>query len=123
MANPLDDAETFIMDSNLYIKELGKKPVTYSQVQAQYMGLIKVRRDIITRLINIYDQIDRDAIYDGQNFDNMYMTSFIQLLINLNWQVKAKLVSNGWLEIDTVDDLDCYNQMANDGSLKNYCKI
>ena len=123
MVNPLDDAETFIMDSNLYIKELGKKPVTYSQVQAQYMGLIKVRRDIVTRLINIYDQIDRDAIYDGQNFDNMYMTSFIQLLINLNWQVKAKLVSNGWLEIDTVDDLDCYNQMANDGSLKSYCKI
>ena len=123
MSNPLDDAETFIMDDNLYIKELGKNPATISQVQAQYMGLIKVRGDMVSRFIDIYDQIDRNANFDAHNFDNMYMTSFIQHFIDLGWQVKAKLVKNGWLEIDTVSDLDCYNQMAKDGSLVSYCQL
>ena len=123
MSNPLDDAETFIMDDNLYIKELGKNPISFSQVQAQYMGLIKVRGDMVSRFIDIYDQIDRTAKFDGQNFDNMYMTSFIQHFICLNWQVKAKLVMNGWLEVDTVSDLERYDQMAKDDSLASYCQL
>lgn len=123
MSNPLDDAETFIMDNNFNIKELGKKPISYSQIHAQYIGLIKIRGDIVSKLIDIYDQIDRGINYDGQNFDNMYMTSFIQYLIELGWQVKAKVISNGWLEIDTVEDLDLYNQMAEDNSLVNFCQL
>ena len=123
MSNPLDDAETFIMDNNFNIKELGKKPISFSQIHAQYIGLIKIRRDIVSKLIDIYDQIDRDTDYDGQNFDNMYMTSFIQYLIELGWQVKAKVISNGWLEIDTVEDLDRYNQMAEDNSLMSFCQL
>ena len=123
MNNPLDDAETFVMDENQFIKELGKKPTSYSQIQAQFMGLIKIRRDMVAKFIDIYDQMDQHINYDGQNFDNMYMTSFIQYIIDTGWQVKAKLVKNGWLEIDTVDDLKCYDQMIRDGSLSSYCQL
>ena len=123
MTNPLDDAETFIMNDELLIKELGKKPSSFNQVEAQYMGLIKIRGDMISKFINIYDLMDNRGIYDGKDFDNMYMTSFIQYLIDYGWQVKASLVKNGWLEVDTVDDLKCYEQMAKDGSLDAYCRI
>ena len=123
MSNPLDDAETFVMDDELVIRELGQKPTSFSQVQAQYMGLIKIRGDKVSELINIYDRMDKEADYDGQNFDNMYMTSFIQYLINTGWQVKAKLVKSGWLEVDTINDLKCYEQMAKDGSLDGYCRL
>lgn len=123
MSNPLDDAETFILDDELSIKELGKKPTSLSQVQAQYMGLIKIRGDKISELINIYQKMDRHLNYDGQNFDNMYMTSFIQHLIDIGWQVKARLVRNGWLEVDTVGDLKRYDQMAKDGSLESFCRL
>lgn len=123
MSNPLDDAETFIMDDDLVIRELGQKPTSFLQVQAQYIGLIKIRADMVSDFIDIYDQMDKQTDYDGQNFDNMYMTSFIQYLINAGWQVKAKLVKNGWLEVDTADDLKCYDQMAKDGSLDGYCRL
>ena len=53
----------------------------------------------------------------------MYMTSFIQELINSNWKVKAVLVNNGWLEIDTVKDLNIYEKMSKDGKLDEFCKI
>ena len=123
MTNPLDDAETFIMDDDLLIKGLGRKPTSISQVQAQYMGLVKIRGDMISKFINTFDQMDKQVCYDGQNFDNMYMTSLIQYLIDIGCQVKAVLVKNGWLEVDTVDDLKCYDQMSKDGSLDDYCRL
>ena len=38
----------------------------------------------------------------------MYMTSFLQLLIDANWKIVPANVSHGWLEFDTVDDLETY---------------
>ena len=82
MNNPMDDAETFIMDDKLMIKELGKKPTSYSEIHAQYMGLIKIRGDMVSKFIDSYDRMDKGINYDGQNFENIYVTSFIQYLIN-----------------------------------------
>lgn len=123
MDEPLDDAETFLMDAAGYVTELGKKPKSYDQVHAQYMGLIKVRGDKVQAFIDCFDELDRDATYDGKDFDNMYMTSFIQLMINAGWPVKACLVDNGWLEVDTAGELDAYAAMAKSGELDSYCKL
>lgn len=120
MEHPLSDAETFVMDDNKYLIELGKKPTSYEEVHAQYMGIIKIRGDKVRKFIEVYESLDREAEYDGKDFDNMYMTSFIQHLIDLNWPVKACLVDNGWLEVDTVDELDAYNRMVKSGELKSY---
>lgn len=123
MDEPLGDAETFLMDAAGYVTELGKKPKSYEQVHAQYMGLVKVRGDKVQAFIDCFDELDRDAIYDGKDFDNMYMTSFIQLLIDAGWPVKACLVDNGWLEVDTAGELDVYAAMAKSGELDGYCKL
>src|SRR5690554_7753732 len=42
MENPLDDAETFKMTEDGKVLELGKKPKTRDEAQAQYIGLIKI---------------------------------------------------------------------------------
>lgn len=123
MVNPLDDAETLVMDKNGYVIELGKKPDSYNRVQGQYTGLIKIRADKLGNLIEFYTQIDRSKIYDGKDFQNMYMTSFLQLLIDDGWKAKAVLVKNGWLEVDTVEDLACYEAMARDGLLNKFYSV
>ena len=122
MSNPLDDAETFIMDERQHINELGKRPKSITEVQAQYIGLIKVRKDMVQNFKDTYHEMDRDCIYDGQNFDNMYMTSFIQYLIYNQWEVKATLINNGWLEVDTLEDLDRYESLSKK-SLDSYCLL
>ena len=53
----------------------------------------------------------------------MYMTDFIQLLINKNFKVTASLVEGGWLEIDTEKDIDCYQDLYHRGKLKEFYKI
>ena len=45
------------------------------------------------------------------------MTSFLQHLIDNGWSVEACLVKNGWLEIDTAEELDIYSRKHVDGSL------
>jgi choline kinase len=123
LENPLEDAETLMMDDDGYVTELGKKPDSYERIQGQYTGLIKIRADKIPGLVQFYNKLDRSKTYDGKDFDNMYMTSFLQLLIDSGWQAKAALVNNGWLEVDSVDDLNQYESMARDGSLDEFYQV
>jgi L-glutamine-phosphate cytidylyltransferase len=111
MENPLDDAETFKMDDAGNVIELGKVPTSLSDVQAQYMGLIKVSGQKVQEFIDFYHHLDHKKNYDGNNFDNMYMTSFLQSLIDNHWRVVPALVSNGWLEVDTAFELEMYEEM------------
>ena len=75
MDNPLEDAETLVMDKNHYIIELGRKPKSYNQIHGQYTGLIKIKSNKTKKLIEFYKSLDRNASYDNKNFDNMYMTT------------------------------------------------
>tara|TARA_B110000305_G_C19458575_1_gene652611 strand:+ start:149 stop:934 length:786 start_codon:yes stop_codon:yes gene_type:complete len=123
LENPLEDAETLVLDKNNFITELGKKPQNYDRIQGQYTGLIKINANKTNDLISFYNMLDRSTDYDGNDFYNMYMTSFLQLLINKQWRVKAVLVKNGWLEIDSVDDLKQFESMAHDKTLDKFYRI
>lgn len=120
MEDPREDAESFRIDAEGFVRELGKPVDRVEDVQAQYMGLIKVRRDHVARLVDVYRAMDRDGLYDGKSFDQMYMTSFLQHLIDHHWPVRAVLVHNGWLEIDTLEDLRLYEELHRQGRLADY---
>ena len=105
MDDPLSDAETLKLTDGDRVVELGKKPQSYEDIQGQYTGLIKIRADHVARLPDVWRAMDHDAIYDGKDFDNMYMTSFIQHLIDSGWEARAALIDNSWAEVDCESDL------------------
>lgn len=119
MDDPLADAETLKLRDGLIV-ELGKKPQDYSEIEGQYMGLIKVRADHLEAFCQAYDRLDRQARYDGRDFDNMFMTSFLQHLIDQGWKVAAAQVDNGWLEVDSVQDLENYHDLLEKGELARF---
>lgn len=123
MDNPLDDAETLKLQDGNRIVELGKRPSGYDEVQGQYMGLIKVRADMVGKFREAWHAMDRTAIYDGKDFDNIYMTSFLQHLINQGWDARAAFTDNGWLEVDTVEDLEEYESMYRQGLLSQFIEV
>lgn len=108
MDNPLDDAETMKLDDQQRILELGQKASRYEDVEGQYIGLIKIKQEVLPSVRKFYRQLDRNRQYDGKNFDNMYMTSFLQLIIDRLAPIQAVLIDGGWLEVDTVEDLQAY---------------
>ncbi len=120
MEDPLADAETLRLDPQGNVTELGKKPSSFDDIQGQYMGLIKVSADLAPRLVSVYEGLDPEGPYDGRDRDNMYMTSFLQYVIDHVSPVAAVVIERGWLEVDTVEDLDTYEAMARDGVLDRY---
>ncbi|TLD80531.1 phosphocholine cytidylyltransferase family protein [Helicobacter sp. MIT 05-5293] len=103
--NPLDDAETLKLESGK-IKELGKKPMSYEEIEGQYIGLFKFSYEFLPQVLAFYDDLDRGAMYDSKDFANMYMTSFLQGLIDKFDNAKAVEIKGGWCEIDFKSDLE-----------------
>jgi choline kinase len=117
MEDPRTDAESFRVDDAGLVLDLGRPVRNLDEVQGQYMGLIKVRADHLPRLVEVYQSMDRAALYDGKAFDQMYMTAFLRHLIALGWPVRAVPVDGGWLEVDTVQDLRLYEALYRDARL------
>lgn len=103
--DPLSDAETLkVRDGR--IKELGKRASRFDEIQGQYIGLVKVSNGFIETFKRHYDSLDRWAIYDGKGFENIYMTSFIQSIIDRFDNVAPVWIRGGWGEIDSPSDLE-----------------
>jgi choline kinase len=115
MDDPLQDAETLKLTPQGYIRELGLKPGSYADIEGQYMGLIKVRGDAVGPLREAYHQMGADA--------HLYMTAFLQHLIDTGWRVRAVPVQNGWIEIDSLSDLHRYEALWKSGELRRFCNL
>lgn len=102
MENPLEDAETLKIKGNKII-EIGKKPTSYEDIEGQYIGLIKISHKAIDDIICFYKSLKKR--YENRKLKNLYMTDFLQLLIENNYKISPLFIEGGWIEIDSKDDL------------------
>jgi choline kinase len=113
MEDPLEDAETLKMDASGKITQIGLKAKAYAEIEAQFMGLIKVRADFAGEFVKIYQE---------KNSETIDTTTFLQYLIDQGQVIQGVPTAGGWLEIDTQGDLDLYQAMANKGELGKFYK-
>jgi choline kinase len=106
MDDPLSDAETLELDQDGCVLDLGHKPNSYDQIQGQYMGLIKISGRIWDQVKARYHSLDRQQLYDGKCFTQMFMTTFLRELIRSGIACQSVPVQGGWLEIDAPSDLN-----------------
>lgn len=105
--NPLDDAESFIIDSNQILQDIGQKTTNLSEVQGQYMGIFK----LTTRGWNLFVKhaemlFERDGV-------NIYITDVLQSIAKSgDCDINAVPFSGKWGEIDSESDLEYYNGEA-----------
>ena len=121
-SDPLEDAESMCID-NEFITSLGEKVSSISSIQGQYTGLMKISAHDIDIWRKIYRLCDRDKDYGGMNFQNMYMTDFLNLIIRQGHKVASIPVCHGWLEVDTLNDLKIYHDLAQGGMLDQWCVL
>ena len=97
--NPLSDAETFKLKSNFQILEIGKKTKSYSNIQGQYMGVIKFRPKGWRHFKKIlYEKFDK-------NSKKMYLTDVFQKIIeNKSDLIYGVKYNSKWMEIDNLKD-------------------
>jgi choline kinase len=103
--DPLDDAETLKIDKMGYIKEIGQKPSSLDEVQGQYMGLMKFTQKGLDMMKNAYKNAIKSGFLMGKDIKNAYMTDMLQHLIQEGSLIKGVKITEDWVEVDTVSDL------------------
>tara|TARA_B100000780_G_scaffold279220_1_gene256664 strand:- start:20 stop:799 length:780 start_codon:yes stop_codon:yes gene_type:complete len=123
MDNPLEDLESFKINKDKKLIEIGKKASQYEEIEGQFTGIIKFRKDITLSIIDFYRKLQSENVGASMQFNNMYMTDFLQLMIEHSYDLYVSEIQGGWLEIDTVQDLNVYNKMQAESTLAELCQI
>lgn len=119
--DPLKDAETLRIRADGSLAEIGQKPRSLEEIQAQYIGLVRFGAGGIRALTQTYDALSKEAgnPFGGpRNLDQLYMTDLLQGLIGQGQRLAAIPIRRGWVEIDNPRDLEVANRYVAGGGLK-----
>ena len=113
--NPLCDAETLKLNFNHELLEIGNKPDSYEDIEAQFMGLMKFTKKGLNNILGLCDRVrvNSDKIPTGLNgkpLETAFTTDLLNQLIQEKVSIFATKFSGTWLEIDTISDLQ--NEMT-----------
>jgi L-glutamine-phosphate cytidylyltransferase len=100
-ADPLDDAESFATVDGA-IADIGRKGVTLSEIDGQYMGLVKFSRQGWDACIKPLRELPI-AVTDALD-----MTGFLQRIIAAGRSVAAVPYDDPWCEVDSPRDVAIY---------------
>lgn len=98
--DPLDDAETFQLKSGNFLSEIGKKPSSVTEIEGQYMGLLRITPKgwAEFRRVRRYFTFER--------LKTIHMTDMLQMIINQGLiNIKALPYIDDWAEFDSPSDL------------------
>ena len=109
MEDPLNDAETLKIKDNKII-EIGLKPKSYKEIEGQYIGLIKFSKNKLKAINKFKNKLIEKKIETHQSLERMHLTAFLQLMINNDFDIHPIYINGGWIEIDSVDDINNYNK-------------
>lgn len=123
MDDPLADAETLRIDGVGNLTELGRKPTSLADIEAQYIGMIGVKASFAQQLVTAYDALDPNETYEGRSKDQMYMTSFLQHFIDTGVEVRAVPTASGWIEVDTESDLQAYDALIASSTMNTFINL
>jgi choline kinase len=126
-SRPLEEAESFLWNSDRKILEIGASHPSRENVQAQYIGLIRLSAAATTHIRNFYSAArarywDREWLR-GRIFQKTYMTDFLQGLIDSGVGVYGVPIHHGWLEFDTAHDYEMVLEWRRAGVLSRFCAL
>lgn len=109
--NPLDDAETLMLDGGGFLTEIGQKTDDIGRVQAQYIGLMRFKGAGLKALLTTAEEAEARSrkgipLWRAKRaYRKMYMTDLLQGMIDEGHKLKAVHIRRGWFEVDDTEDL------------------
>ena len=101
---PIDDAETFKIDGNFQLLEIGYKPKNLNEIQGQYMGLLKFEPTGWLEFKQMWNEINKIN-------KNISMTEMLQeIILKNNLKINCLSYLEEWGEVDLESDLRLYNK-------------
>lgn len=100
--NPLDDIETFKIDGNSFLTEIGQQAKSLAEIEGQYMGVLKF---CPTGWAKIKAEVAKGL---PKPLAKMDMTGLLDYLLRQGVKIKGVPYQGLWLEVDSQDDLAFY---------------
>lgn len=101
--DPLLDAETFRLNPDGTLAEIGNKPHAVAEIEGQYMGLLRFTPEGWREVVRIR------AGLSPEQCDRMHMTGTLQKVIEAGRVPVAALpYHQPWGEVDSAEDLGAY---------------
>jgi L-glutamine-phosphate cytidylyltransferase len=98
--DPLEDAETFQLNTDGFVNNIGDKPTSVDEVEGQYMGLLRIAPKGWSEITIILSTLPSDRR------DNVHMTGMLQHVIAQDRVKITGLPYRGkWSEVDSESDL------------------
>lgn len=95
---PLDDAESFRVEEDGTITDIGRRVNDIETINGQYMGLMKFDEIALTHIVEW-------AVSQGENLAKTDMTTMLQGLITEGFPVHGLATNGNWCEVDSEKDL------------------
>jgi L-glutamine-phosphate cytidylyltransferase len=126
--NPLNDAESLVLDNDSFIRDIGQKISNYENIQGQYIGLMKFQNEGINALHSFYkkskfNSTKKNVLNPNLPFSQSYMTDLLQGMIHSGYKIKGIPISGGWLELDSLNDYELYNKKYSNGTLSDFITL
>ncbi len=127
--NPLNDAESLKIDTDDNITSIGKKTQKIDEIEGQYIGLMKFQNTGLEKIKKFYEKIKSQSTNNSNpinplvSFQQLFMTDFLQGLINDGCKLKAVEIENGWLELDTINDYNKYTELYSKNKLSEFIDL
>jgi choline kinase len=106
---------------NNSIVEIGGKPQSTAEIEAQYLGLLAFRGEGVAELRKAYAIAQEEEAKGHLNLgraksvDSMYVTDLLQGLADRGAVLHPVRVHGGWVEVDSPDDIQLAEQLEAEG--------
>ncbi|MEU6245691.1 phosphocholine cytidylyltransferase family protein [Streptomyces sp. NPDC047024] len=119
MSEVLDDAERLLTDPDGRLVAIGGRPSGLGEVHAQFMGILRLSPAGARDLTAFY----RVAVAKDPAAARWDTTALLAAWLKAGGHATTVLACGGWLEIDTPNDRDVYEQLNADGRLSKLCDL
>jgi L-glutamine-phosphate cytidylyltransferase len=103
-ANPLEDAETFNLNDKGEIIEIGQTPRSISQVEGQYLGILKIEPKGWSDIKYFIKKLEPNLVR------NLDLTALLNLLIKNNYVINSLKSDYPWYEFDSQEDINSFKK-------------
>lgn len=109
--HPLADAETFRVDRNGRLLEIGGKTSRIEDIQGQYMGLLKFTPAAWNAVEAVLSTLDETTRY------RLDTTGLLRRLLTAGFPIHTVPIDGQWGEIDNPQDVALYEEMIRNDEL------
>ena len=104
LEDPLSDAETFRVDQDNLLLEIGNSPKSFNEIQGQYMGLIRLSPSGWKSMKVILETLPNERL------NQIHLTEVLNIIANTSpLKIRTIAYHGFWGEIDSESDLNLFS--------------